>query len=35
VWIVLLAWLLLREPMSGRKAVGVTLTFAGVGCMLA
>lgn len=35
VWIVLLAWLLLREPMSRRKAIGITLTLAGVACMLA
>jgi drug/metabolite transporter (DMT)-like permease len=34
VWIVLLAWLLLREPMSRRKAIGIALTLAGVACML-
>lgn len=34
VWIVLLAWLLLREPMTRRKALGITLTLAGVACML-
>lgn len=34
IWIVLFAWLLLREPMSKRKAAGIMLTLAGVACML-
>lgn len=34
VFIVLLAWLLLREPMTRRKLVGVCCTMGGVGLML-
>lgn len=34
VWIVLLAWLLLREPMSARRIVGIALTISGVSVML-
>jgi drug/metabolite transporter (DMT)-like permease len=34
VFIVLLAWLWLKEPMDRRRAAGVALTMAGVGCML-
>lgn len=34
IWIVLFAWLLLREPMSRRKVIGITLTISGVACML-
>jgi drug/metabolite transporter (DMT)-like permease len=34
VFIVLLAWLVLREPMTRRKLVGVACTLGGVGLML-
>ena len=34
VWIVLLAWLWLKEPLGRRGAVGVTLTLGGVALML-
>jgi drug/metabolite transporter (DMT)-like permease len=33
-WIVVLAWLLLGEPLGGRKLVGLALTSAGVTIML-
>ena len=35
IFIVLLAWLLLREPLTRRKLVGVGFTLSGVACMLA
>ncbi len=34
VFILLLAWAWLKEPLSRRALVGVALTIAGVGCML-
>ena len=34
VFIVLLAWLMLREPLGRRRIVGVAFTLAGVACML-
>lgn len=34
VWIVLLAWLVLREPMTRRKVIGISLTLGGVLLML-
>ena len=35
IFIVLLAWLLLKEGMSTRKLAGVACTLSGVACMLA
>ena len=35
VWIVLLAWLWLKEPLGRRGAIGVSLTLGGVALMLA
>ena len=34
VWIVLLAWLWLKEPLGRRGAIGVSLTLGGVALML-
>ena len=33
-WIVLLAWLVLGEPLSTRKVTGLLMTMVGVGVML-
>lgn len=35
IFIVVLAWLFLREPLTQRKLVGVGFTLSGVACMLA
>ena len=34
IFIMLLAWLILREPLTGRKLLGLSLCFAGVVLMV-